>query len=380
MLKLISRYLPQWPLAIVLAGVGLLNMLEGLQVSVSLVSHVQALSDLAAALPGLGGTAQVILGLMLLFAGIGLIWRIVSAWTLSVLLLLIMIGVNVVLRKWGVNLALQVLLIGVLWWTRHHFTRRTILASFIFSLSGIVAILAYGTIGSYLLGNGFRPQIHDWNTSFYYTVVSLSTVGYGDIVPVTVETRWFSVSLLVVGLGVFASVIASVIGPKISGELQRIFNPRGKVMEHEDHVILIGEGAIAQNTAAELKRRGQTYVQVVASSTDALDETNHVVVGQATDDDVLRRAGIEDARLVIAAGEDDGENAMIALVAKDLNPDIRLLAVASSSSAVRRLKLAGVDLVFSPAEVGGRLLADLVEGNEISLAFQDLLNGELHEG
>ena len=91
-------------------------------------------------------------------------------------------------------------------------------------------------------------------------------------------------------------------------------------------------------------------------------------------------AGIDRARMVIAAREDDGENAFIALVAKDLNPKVRLLAVASSALAIRRLKLARADLVFSPAAVGSRLLADLVEGNEISPAFRDLLQGGLQEG
>jgi voltage-gated potassium channel len=83
--------------------------------------------------------------------------------------------------------------------------------------------------------------------------------------------------------------------------------------------------------------------------------------------------------MVIAAREDDGENAFIALVSKDLNPSVRLLAVASSALSIRRLKLARADLVFSPAAVGSRLLADLVEGNEISPAFQDLLEGGLHK-
>ncbi len=90
---------------------------------------------------------------------------------------------------------------------------------------------------------------------------------------------------------------------------------------------------------------------------------------------MLRQAGIKHARMVIAAREDDGENAFIALVAKDLNPDVRLLAVASSALSIRRLKLARADLVFSPAAVGSRLLADLVQGNQISPAFQDLLEG-----
>jgi voltage-gated potassium channel len=79
--------------------------------------------------------------------------------------------------------------------------------------------------------------------------------------------------------------------------------------------------------------------------------------------------------MVIAAREDDGENAFIALGAKDLNPKVRVLAVASSALSIRRLKLARADLVFSPVAVGSRLLADLVEGKQIFPEFHDLLEG-----
>ena len=251
-----------------------------------------------------------------------------------------------------------------------------------FSLSGILAVLAYGVFGTYLLRNDFQPPIQtgDWTTAFYYTIITLSTVGYGDIVPRTPEARWFAMSLLVIGLGVFASAIASALGPKISGELQRMFNPKEKTMEPKNHVILVGEGSIARNTAKELKQRGVAFVQIVAAKTELACEAEHQVIeGDATDDDVLQQVGIQHARMVIAAREDDGENAFIALVAKDLNPNVKLLAVASSALSIRRLKLARADLVFSPAAVGSRLLADLVEGNQISPAFQDLLEGGLQK-
>jgi len=259
---------------------------------------------------------------------------------------------------------------------KHRFTRRTILASFVFSLSGIFAVMAYGVFGSYLLGDGFSPKIQDLNTAAYFAITTLSTVGFGDIVPVTSETRWFVISLLVIGLGVFASAIASALGPKISGELNRFLNPKEKHMEAKNHVILVGEGAIARNTAEELKQRGVAFVQIVAAKPET-ESSHEIIEGDATNDAVLRQAGIQHARMVIAAREDDGENAFIALGAKDINPNVRVLAVASSALSIRRLKLARADLFFSPAAVGSRLLANLVEGTQLSPEFQDLLEGHL---
>ncbi len=367
-----------WPhvlLAIILGLVGALNIVYGLKLPVKLLQRVQALHGIAGSLSAVGGTAQVILGVMLVVASIGLVRRLSFAWSLAVLLLAIALGVNAVQPHWGFNLWLMGALLVALFLFKNRFTRRTVLASVLLSLSSIFAILAYGTFGSYLLGTDFRPPIRDLGTAFYYTIVTLSTVGYGDIVPDKPHARWFAVSLLVVGLSVFASALASVLGPTISGELDRIFKPKESKVEPKDHVILVGEGAIARNTAKELKRRKMPFVQIVTGQGEAPEGDHQVIEGDPTDDDVLCQAGIHRARMVIAAGEDDGENAFIALVAKDLNPNVKMLALASSALVIRRLKLARADLVFSPAAVGSRLLADLVEGIEISPEFQDLLEG-----
>ncbi len=117
------------------------------------------------------------------------------------------------------------------------------------------------------------------------------------------------------------------------------------------------------------------FVQIVAAKAEMDAPDNRIIEGDATNEAVMQQAGIQHARMVIAAREDDGENAFIALGAKDLNPNVRVLAVASSPRSIRRLKLARADLVFSPAAVGSRLLADLVEGNQILPEFRDLLEG-----
>ncbi|MGH7995692.1 MAG: NAD-binding protein, partial [Opitutaceae bacterium] len=320
--------------------VGALNIVVGLSVPLAALQKVRALHGLAESLSAVGGTAQVILGLMLAAAGIGLFWRLVSAWLLAIMLLLIAVGVNVARAQWGLSLGLQAVILIALILFKHRFTRRTLLANYLYAVSGIVAILAYGLFGSYLLGGGFRPPIRDLSTAFYYTIVTLGTVGYGDIVPVTPEARWFAVSLLVVGLGVFASAIASALGPKISGEITRLFNPKEKPMEPKNHVILVGDGVIAQNTVEELTQRNLPFVQIVSPGPRREAAGHRVVEGDATDDAVLEEAGIRHARLVIAAREDDGENAFIALGSKELNPNARVLAVASSAASIRRLKLA----------------------------------------
>ncbi len=371
----ISALWPHWPLGLALALVGGLNILNGLRLPFKMLQRFGALSGLAHSLSALGGTIQIILGSMLVLAAAGLFWRLISSWVLSVFLLAIAIGIAALQERWGGTLVIQLLLLGTLLWTRKHFTRRTVVANLLFSFGGLFAAVAYGAFGSYLMGSGFRPPIRDLDTSLYFTITTLSTVGFGDIVPVTTETRWFAVSLIVVGLGVFVSTIASAVGPTISGQLSRLLNPKVKPMEPVNHVILVGEGSIATNTATELKQRGVAFIQIVTTKASLGTASAQIIEGDATNDAVLKAAGIQHARMVIAAREDDGENAFIALGAKDLNPKVRVMAVASSARSIRRLKLARADLVFSPAAVGSRLLADLVEGAEILPEFRDLLEG-----
>jgi voltage-gated potassium channel len=367
----------EWVLALALVLSGALNIDNGLRYDLVPFSHIGPLSSMARSLSVLGSTTQVFLGACLVLIGVGLLRRLATAWAFAVLLLAVTVGVNLAQGSRGASLVLPALMLLALLVLRGQFTRRTAMSNYVFSVMSILAVLAYGSFGTYMLGDGFRPPIHKLTTSLYFTVITLATVGYGDIVPVTQETRLFVVSLLVVGLGVFATVIASLLGPALSKEIDRFFNPREEKMKPKDHIILAGEGALAANTSKELQARGIPFVRILAPGTaaPALPESQ-ITRGQPWDDQVLQQAGIDAASLVIAAREDDGENAFISLVAKDLNPSVRVLAVATTAGSIRRLRLARAEIVFAPSVVGGRLLANLVEGKDIPQEFMDLLEGK----
>lgn len=368
---------PEWPLALALMLGGVLNIKTGLRYNLVSLVQIGPLSDLGQPLSVLGSSTQAILGACQVLVGIGLLRRLATAWAFAVLLLAVTVGVNLARGDRGTSLIFSSLLLLALLILRRYFTRRTTTANYFFSLMSILAILAYGTFGTYVLGEGFHPKIHELASAFYFTIITLATVGYGDIVPVTYETRLFVVSMLIVGLSIFATAIASVLGPALSGEINRFFNPREEKMKPTDHVILAGEGALAANTSRELLARGIPFVQIISTGPAPAHLSEDIVVrGNAGDDQVLKEAGIDNAFLVIAARDDDGENAFISLVAKDLNPNVRVLAVASAAGSIRRLKLARAEMVFAPSVVGGRMLANIVEGKEIPQEFKDLLEGK----
>lgn len=146
-------------------------------------------------------------------------------------------------------------------------------------------------------------------------------------------------------------------------------------MKLEKHIILAGEGIIASNTAVELEKRKLSFVRIRSRGEGALAPGEGEIIGDPADEAVQLKAGVRKAVMVIAAGDNDGDNAFITLLAKDLNPEVRVLAVANAINAIGRLKLARADLVFAPAAVGSRLLADLAQGDRISDEFRDLLEG-----
>ena len=370
---------PQWPLAIMLIVTGTINVLVGISYQSSLFAHFKTLSPLGQSLSVLGSRTQTFLGAGLILVGIGLFWRLAAAWAFGVLFLAITVGVDLFQGQAGAAIILPAIMLMALVIFRRDFTRRTVWASYLISLTGVLAILAYGTLGAYMLGQGFHPEITDVTSALYFTIVTLSTVGYGDITPAVPEARLFVVTLIVVGLSIFATAIASTLAPVISGQLKHIFTPGEKPMKRKDHVIVVGAGPIAKNTANELEERDIPFVQVVVAESEAglPDQQPELKAGEATEDAILRKADIDTARMLVAASDDDGENAFISLVAKDLNPNITVLAVASSARSIRRLKLARADVVFASAVVGSRLLANLIEGNAIPGEFRDLLEGHL---
>lgn len=367
---------PWLPLSAALILSGALNIMSALSYQPILFVKLRQLELVTKPLSFLGNVAQIALGAALVVVGIALLWRLASAWAFGLLLLSITVALNLAQGKLGPSLFVSGFMLLALLIFRGHFTRQTFLANFFFSLISILAILAYGILGTYILGKGFSPPVHDLVSAFYFTIITLATVGYGDIAPLSPEARLFTISLILVGLSVFAAVIITSFGPAVSRELDRLFRPKRRKMELKNHVILTGEGAIACNTAQEMLVRGIPFVHILTQECETPLPEEIVIRGNPSEDPILRKAGIESARLVIAALDDDGENAFISLVAKDLNPKIRVLALASSPKSIRRLQLAGAQIVFAPAAVGSRLLANLVQGQEIPLEFRDLLEGQ----
>ena len=352
-----------WPrvlVALVVLLSGIVNLVGGLRsFRAAHVEQIVALGNLGGTLPALGHSAETILGASLICIGLGLFWGLQTAWAFALLITAIIIGVDIALGRWGLLVIPAIIFVGLIL-ARRSFTRRTVFATYLVSVVSIMGVLAFGTIGSYVLSGGFNPPIKTLTNGFFYTITTLSTVG-SVYQPNTSETKMFEAALIVIGVGVFASTIVSAFGPAISQEMNRLFKPESTAMDQRDHIVLLGEGPIARHTAEELSRRSIPFVQVTPEQGDAARE------------ETLTKAGVPHARMVVVALDDDNANAMATLVAKHLNSKVRVIAVASHANAIGPLKLAGADVVFAPSVAGSRLLAGLIDGETLPAQFGDLL-------
>ena len=314
----------------------------------------------------------LLIGLGLLTMAIGLLLRSRLAWTMALLLAATAL-VNLLLGTHHAHVlfAYFALLLAALLAAWRHFGRSSVAASTLFALTSVAMLLIYATFGSYYLGADFRPAIGDLTTALYYAMVTMSTVGYGDIVPVTPEAKLFAVSVIVLGVAVFATSLTAVIAPMVSRSLQRIVNRKGSDMKRENHFVVIGNSPLAVNTWRELARRGRPVTRLLREAPVEGGEPAgaDVVVGDPSNLDVLRQAGAHKAEAVLAMMADDSENAFVVLAVKELAGSARTAAAVNDASHLGRVRLVQPDVVIAPQVLGGELTAMLLSGEEVTGDF-----------
>lgn len=235
------------------------------------------------------------------------------------------------------------------------------------ALGAIVGAQVYGTVGSYALREQFG-NIDTLVDAFYFTLVTASTVGYGDVTPnpTSEVAKLFTMSVIVIGTASFAAALGSLVGPAIEKRLSKALGTMSdsELELLEDHIIVVGYSDLTEPILEELA--DSVPFVVIASDVEPaqrLRESGYeVVIADPSDEEPLRRIGIERARALVAATNDDAEDAMTVLTARELNPDLRIVAAATERENSKKLRRAGADSVLSPATIGGHLLVESALG------------------
>ena len=215
------------------------------------------------------------------------------------------------------------------------------------------------------------------------TTITVTTTGFKEVKPLSDAGKLFTMFLLIASWASFAFAITRITQFVTSGEINKYFKTR-RIMKAIDklsgHVIICGFGRNGQQAALTLKIHNVPFVILEKNEErmgriSADHPTLIFLLGDATEDEVLKRAGIENARALITALPEDADNVFIVLSARAMNNTIQIISRASDYSSILKLKKAGANNVIMPDRIGGTHMATLVSKPDV-VEFIDFLSGE----
>jgi voltage-gated potassium channel len=226
----------------------------------------------------------------------------------------------------------------------------------------VVAMVVVFTGGTF----GFMALLHEsWHEALYRTIVTASLTGL-DSTPHGLGAELLTIGIVLSGVaifGYFAAQIFDSIAHSVLGGAWREKKRRKMIDELRNHIIVCGYGRVGRRAGDELREAGVPYV-VLDFSEEALENAREhdvlFVDGSGSEDEDLVKAGIDRARGILVASDDDGDNLYITLSVKARRPDMIVIARGSSEEAERKLKLAGADRVVTPYTTAGRVMAQLM--------------------
>jgi voltage-gated potassium channel len=238
-------------------------------------------------------------------------------------------------------------------------------------VAAIAGLLTAGTVlFAWTLGES-------WHEALYRTIVTASLVGL-DSTPHGLKAEGVTILVVLCGVaifGYFAAQLFDEIASGVFGGGWKAKRRRKMIGELHDHIIVCGYGRVGRRAAAEFRRAGVPFV-VLDHSDDAVAAAEEdgilFLQGDGADDDDLARAGIDRARGVLVAADDDAANLYITLSAKAGRPELTVIARASSEAAERKLKLAGADRVVTPYSTAGRVMASLMIKPQVAAFVHEL--------
>ena len=236
----------------------------------------------------------------------------------------------------------------------------------------MAAVLIFGTLG-YVI-------IERWSMldSLYMAAITLTTVGFGEIHPLSDAGRMFTIVLIFLGLATIAFGLSSLGEYIVSSDLGPTLRRRRSermITKMTDHIIVCGYGRVGRSAVSSLMERRNDIVIVDKDATIA-DEVRlmglEVVHGDATSDEILRKAGIDRADSLMICGGSDADNLFIVLSARTMKPDLTIVARSVEPDNESKMVRAGANRVISPYQIGGRFMASVLTRPGVTDFFQQV--------
>ncbi len=236
----------------------------------------------------------------------------------------------------------------------------------------LLTILVIGVSGYMIIeGDTFLNAL-------YMTVITISTVGFGEIHKLSQGGKIFTIFLIISSFTTYAYALTTISTHFFEGQLNFIIRGYGSksFKKMQNHVIICGYGRNGQQVAKELRAHHHQYVVIDQNHEVVVkneDKTTGIIEGDATQDEVLMQANIKSAKALITTLPIDADNLYVVLTARALNPNLEIISRASSESSEIKLRMAGVDNVVMPERVGGAHMANLVTSPDV-IEFMDHLS------
>jgi voltage-gated potassium channel len=230
----------------------------------------------------------------------------------------------------------------------------------------LVALTVAGTVGYVLIEDA------PWDDAFFMTVITMSTVGYGEVFDLSHAGRLYTAGLIIVGIGLVFGITGMWVRVLFEGEIEAALGERRvnrMLRDMSDHFIICGYGRFGRHIVGELQSHGEAFV--IIDESQEIPRELASIQGDATHEEVLRRAGVERARALLAALPTDAENVYVTLTAKELNPELFIVSRCESRGGEKRLRRAGAARVVAPFSVSAVRMVELAL-NPAVVDFGDL--------
>lgn len=243
---------------------------------------------------------------------------------------------------------------------------------------GIVSIFLVSLVGIF----GYMV-IEGWSVfdALYMTIITISTVGFGETKELSPTGRIFTIVLIVFGLGVVGYITGMFASFIVEGELRNAL--KGQQMDRliaklKNHIIVCGCGRTGNEVIEELDRSKEKFlvIEKELERLNLLPESILLLQGDATDEKVLIQANVEEAKGLITTLPSDADNVFVTLTARGLNPDIKIVSKAAEESSGQKLLRAGADKVILPAHIGGRRMASILLRPDVVDFLDVMMHGE----
>ena len=251
-----------------------------------------------------------------------------------------------------------------------------------FALSTLLVVHIFGTVGYMVLTDGK----YSWFDCFYMTFITVATIGFGEIIDMSSNqpARMLTVVIGILGAGnlsmLFSVVTVALLETDLNGTLQRKRMEK-TIKKLKGHYLLCGFGRVGRNIAHELEATNRHFVAIDEDNLRLQEykEKNPGLLylhGDASDDDVLKAADLEDAKGVFAVTGDDSRNLMIVITAKQLKPNVRIVARCMETRNMEKMRKAGADAIVSPDFTGGMRIASAMIRPHVVSFLDEMLKSE----